>query len=253
METLKLAQRKPFFSIFRLNSGLNSGLNAGLFVLLLATLGHGMAHAAALDELTPADQDRVKRGEKVTLTEPVTGSVWPRTKVYQRLPGKPEGYAAQFNDYREHVRIFDDLRKSEISQQVDRTTVEVSYLMTFPKIEGLPVAIPDENYVTRNTLSTPDQGVSYRIDWTFVRADTMKDCNGSLRVEPLQGDTLLVYTNFINPPKPSLAKLITRLAISRVEKAVDQIGAYTQKEYREHPSVVEDRIRALRRAVGLDR
>ena len=78
----------------------------------------------------------------------------------------------------------------------------------------------------------------------------MKDCSGSSKFEKLGNGTLIAYTNFINPPRPSLAKLIKQMAINRVQDTVKELGEQTIKEMTSDPAALNTQLAALRHALG---
>lgn len=185
-----------------------------------------IAHAGNYSNLSPDDQNTINNGDQVTATQDVDGSAWPSITVYQRFAATPDQLAAVMFDYALHKSMFEGITEST-PKTPGAAASDIDYTMTFPKVLG--ISLPDEHYTVRDVLSAFGAG-GYRIDWTFVKASSMKDCSGSVQFEKLGTGTLVAYTNFINPPRPSLAKLITKMAVSRVQDTVKALGAQTIAE-----------------------
>jgi hypothetical protein len=212
-------------------------LNLSIFSLLATALAFtaSTAQAGIFTGLAPDEQNTINKGEQVIHTEEVEGSVWPSIIVYQYVKATPDQVAAVMFDYALHQTMFSKEVTSGRREGVIRSVpknpgsadTEIDYTMNFPKVMG--VTLPDEAYTTRNKLST--MGVDgYEINWTFIKATSMKDCSGSSKFEKLGNGTLIAYTNFINPPRPSLAKLIKKMAITRVQDTVKQLAEQTTAE-----------------------
>jgi hypothetical protein len=213
------------------------------------------AQASIFDGLTAAEQATINKGEQVTRTEEVEGSVWPSIIVYQYVKATPDQVAAVMFDYELHQTMFSKEvspgRREGVIRSVPKTKgsadTEIDYTMNFPKVMG--VTLPDENYTIRNKLSGMGAD-GYDITWTFVHADSMKDCSGSSKFEKLGNGTLIAYTNFINPPRPSLAKLIKKMAIARVQETVKQLSDQTNAEIVNGGSQLATQLAALQAALS---
>lgn len=153
--------------------------------------------AGILDELSPADQDRVKSGELVTAypDSGIEGAPWPICKVYVKLAGTPLQGAAVFHDYGAQSTYVPNVAKSEVEQPpVSKTVENVDYVM------NLPLHFGTEEYVAQDTLTTYDGGKSFQIAWTVTPTAHIKQSYGSARFEPLGDDaTIFAYTSFIYP------------------------------------------------------
>jgi hypothetical protein len=227
------------------------GLLAAGFVGLASTAQAG----AIYDSLTDAEKKIIGKGEQVTRTEEVEGSVWPTVVVYQAVKATPEQVAAVMFDYPLHQTMFSKEvsagRREGVIRSVPKTAgaidTEIEYTMNFPKVMG--ITLPDEHYSVRNQLATLGSD-GYQISWTFIKATSMKDCSGSSKFEKLGNETLVAYTNFINPPRPSVAKLIKKMAISRVQETVKQLSDQTAAEISGNPAQLQAQLAVLKKALG---
>src|SRR5437870_1342471 len=107
--------------------------------------------SSLLDDLSPAQQAKVKGGEQVFVTEDVAGNAWPRARVYRLVDATPEEMAAVFFDFNKAKGYIPNLLKSEICNKVAPNVVDVDYGLDIP-------ILPDEYYTTRNTLTALPDG-----------------------------------------------------------------------------------------------
>lgn len=213
------------------------------------------AQAGIFESLTPEEQNSINKGEQVTRTQEVEGSVWPSIVVYQYVKATPDQVTAVMFDYVLHQSMFSKEvtpgRREGVIRSVPKNPgaieTEIDYTMNFPKVMG--VALPDEEYTVRDKLSLMGTD-GYDISWTFVKATSMKDCSGSSKFEKLGNGTLIAYTNFINPPRPSLAKLIKKMAITRVQDTVKQLADQTTAEISNDTAKLNAQLSALQAALS---
>ena len=215
------------------------------YVLATLIAVSATAHADIYSSLSPADQATINSGGQVTSTTEVGGSAWPSITVYQRVEATPDQLAAVMFDYPLHSSMFEGVTQSS-PKAPGAAVTDIDYTMTFPKVLG--ISLPDEHYTVHDVLSASAD--TYRIDWTFVRATSMKDCSGSAVFEKLGTGTLVSYTNFISPPRPALAKLIVKMAISRVQDTVRALGKQVLSERNGDQSKLDAQLAALAKALG---
>ena len=231
-----------------------SSRSALLAVVASVAFAATSAQAATLvDEVRGRDAAKAEQllaGSQVTLTQEVSGSVWPRTMVCQLFNGSPDEFAAVFADYNSHKNFFKDMTRSEVVNQVSPTIADVGYTLEIPVIPGVPFTLPAENYTVRDTLSTysSDQGPAFRIDWVRVTATEADEINGNLRAETYNGRTVMCYTNFIKP-KRSIARLVRSQSITRVQETATAIAQEVAQ--RRSSGALPALVRSLRTALGL--
>ena len=204
--------------------------------------------AQTVHELTGEQQATIDDGRQVFLTWEVNGSAWPRACVYQHVDASPEEAAAVFTNYDRHLSFIPKLRKSTMSRVIDPVTAEVDYTLSLP-------IVADEHYTVRDHLSTYG-GVSYKIEWTLVRASSTKATEGSVRFEPHRGvraqrdGTLMTYCNLVTPGS-RLAKLgfIKSKAMAQVREAAGAIVAEVERECAGDRALLDAELRTLRSAL----
>jgi hypothetical protein len=214
------------------------------FLIALFALSSQAAFAAGiLDELTPADQAKVKNGEQVTITKPGDGSAWPQIWVYQRMDSTPEEAMAVFSDFERQTQYVPDLQYSKINKQLDKATFEVGYTIATHFFLH-----PHESYTMTDHLSSYDNGASFKMDWKLVSAQHIRNIVGNLRFEAMGTGTVVAYYNFVTPP--SLANGEGAKAVAGIQRTVTALGSQVQTLRTSDQATLQKEIAALRAAVS---
>ena len=194
-----------------------------------------------LNELTSSQQAELKKGEQILITEEIEGKAWPKVKIYRVIDATPEEVTAVFSDFSTAKSFVPKLLKSDISNKVSPTVIEVDYGVDVP-------ILPDEFYTVRNTIKATGKD-SYQVDWKLLRAVQTKDSVGSMRVEPLGDKTLMGYHNLVTPGS-SMAGLLRGKAIEQMRQTVAAIGEHVEEQKAKNPDGLKKQVAALRSALG---
>lgn len=224
-------------------------LRCCLAIGVLMTAGARRGRAQAAHELTAEQRATIDDGRQVFLTWDVSGSAWPRACVYQHIDAMPEEAAAVFANYDRHLAFIPKLRKSTISRVIDPVTAEVDYTLSVP-------IVADEHYTVRARLSTYNGGVSYKTEWTLVRATSTKATEGNVRFEPHRSvrsqrdGTLMAYCNLVTPGS-RLAKLgfIKSKGLALIRETGGAIVAEVERERAGNRALLDAELRTLRSAL----
>jgi len=217
------------------------------FTRSLAALALGLAGTCAslpaweiLQELSAPQQDQVKKGTQILITEDFNGKPWPRVTIYQVVNATPEEVAAVFFDYEDNKSFVLNVFKSEISKKISPCIMEIDYGVNVPILR-------DELYTVRNSMkqSSPD---SYRADWKLLRAVQTKDSTGSFVIEPLDGKTIIRYQNLVTPGS-IMAGLLRKAAISQMKDAATAIASRAENQKAANPAALQKQVGALRAAL----
>jgi hypothetical protein len=193
-----------------------------------------------LSELSASQKSQMKGGEQVVVIENIEGKTWPRIKIYRFINASPEQVAAVFFDFENAKSFVPNLFKSEVSNRVSSSTMDVDY--------GLDVPIfPDEFYTVRNSLRALDEN-SYCFDWKLLRAVLTKDSEGSFRVEPSDDKSLVCYQNLVTPAS-NIAVLLRGKAIDQMKETTKALAAQIEKEKATNPPGLKRQVSALRAAL----
>ena len=148
--------------------------------------------------------------------------------------------AAVFFDFENAKTFVPNLFKSEIVNKISACTLEIDY--------GLNVPIfPDEFYTVRSNLRLIDEN-SYCIDWKLLRAVLTKDSVGDLRVEPLEGKSVICYQNLVTPGS-NIAVLLRGKAIEQMKETTKAFAAQIEKEKSADLPGLKRQVAALRAAL----
>jgi hypothetical protein len=205
------------------------------------------ARGQAAIQLTAAQRATLDRGELVVVTQARQASAWPAVTVYAFVDATPEEAAAVFTDYEQHKAFIPSLGRSHVARTIDAATAEVEYVLRLPLVS-------DEEYTVRDHLSA--DGGTYLVDWTLVRASSVKGTIGHARFLPYMNartgtsGTLLEYFNFVTPGS-RLAGLgyIRNRSIRQVQETVRAVVKRVES-VRAQPGHVHHRVAALRAALG---
>ena len=215
-----------------------------LFIQMLFALGvaGSLLGAALIDELSSEQKSAVAAGSQVVIREDIPGQPWPRVRVYQRVHALPEDVAAVFFDYEKAKSYIPDVLESQVSKRHSPRVFEVDYKVEVP-------ILPDEMYTARNEIEMLQSG-SYRISWRVLKALQTKAAVGNLCIERYgDGESLICYTNLVTPAS-SVAVLLKKLAMERMEKIVAAIARESEKQKTQAPRDLARQVEILRAALS---
>jgi len=209
----------------------------GCWVLLLVST---QAFAGAYDELKPADQARVQKGEQVTILVNTNESAWPKMYIYERVEATPEEAAAVYADFELQASYMPRMTRSQITRVVDNARYEVAFDLEFSS--------GPESYTTANHIGNYDAKQSYRVDWTFVEGEAMRNIEGHARFEPLGTGTLVAYYSYVIP-KSAFAGWVKDKAIAQIKGGAHAVVLQVGKERTSQPELLERQKQFLQNAV----
>ena len=201
-------------------------------ILLLAALAavSQLASATIIEELGPADQAKLQKGENVLITVDKKGAVWPEVRIYRKVKATPQGVTDLFLDY-EHANTFiDNLDSAKVEKEPDANTKDVRYIVRLPIIFSI-------NYLVRNRYEKTQDG--YKVSWHLLEPPfAAKSAVGSLRVEPHGETAVICYANHVEPATKLVAGLRGH-AIKEASKTVDAIVKEAEKRHLKRPPAPE--------------
>lgn len=212
---------------------------------LALTCHQGLANIVS--ELSPTDQDRLKKGELVTVYEDskLEGAPWPICKVYLKMDSTAQEAAAVFHDYAIHHTYVPNITKSEIVNRISKSVVDVSYEI------NLPMGFGTESYVAEDTLSSYDGGKSFEVDWTVTPTAHIKQSNGRARFEDTEKGSVIAYESFIYPNRwGSSIHWVVEKSKQQVSDTVVAIAKKVGSEKNGNAEVLKNQISALQDALS---
>ena len=196
--------------------------------------------AAMVDQLSVQDVKTLQTGRQVVQTEKVEGLPWPRFSIYQVVKAKPEEAIAVFFDYNNARDFIPNVKLSEISRQISASSQEVSYSVDVP-------ILADECYTTRNSLSS--DGDTYRIQWTLLKATSMKSTEGCFTAEPMgDGQCLIRYRNLVDPGS-KFAGVMRGFASKQIVATVAAIAEEIESQKATKPAELQQKVERLQTAL----
>ncbi len=200
------------------------------------------SHAGGLiDALAPADAARVRAGEQVLVTEDVKGLPWPRARIFQTVAASPEEVMAVFFDYDNACDFVPNCEKSKISKVIDPVTFDVDYVVAVP-------ILADEAYTARNSLHA-EEGGRLVVEWSVLRASSIKSSEGSFTVEPFGDGAILRYTNLVEPSSQA-AMLLKGVALSQMRDTISALVGQVKRKRAERPGDLQALVERMKAALG---
>lgn len=197
-----------------------------LYLTLAAVLFTGLAPVpvAAADYwegLSSRQKEILSSGETLILEEEVPGNPWPRFIVYHLVKATPAEIAAVFWDLRLDPKYIPNCLSVTITASPSPHVLEGEYTLK------MPFFLPDEVYVSRNTLRRHSEE-HYEIFWKVLRSRYTKSCQGSLNLQKHDRGTLLRYTNIVEPGSKIagiMKNSASRQVLASVKALISQVGA----------------------------
>lgn len=180
-------------------------LRSGLLSVIGCAVFAFAGNAALVDQLDEEQRKQLEDGEAVTVLKNVEGATWPQIKIYKKVDATPSQVADLFTDYENAPTYIPNMIKAEVIGNPDSKSTDVEYTVKVPVLSKI-------SYVVRNHYEK--DGDSYKVSWKLLKSAMAKSSTGSLEVEPLNGKTILCYTNLAEP--------ITKLAAALKNQAVGE-------------------------------
>ncbi len=192
--------------------------------------------------LSSRQKEMLTSGESLILEEEVPGNPWPRFIVYHLVKATPAEVAAVFWDLRLDPQYIPNCLSVTIAASPAPNVVDGEYTLK------MPFFLPDEVYVSRNTLRRHSEE-HYEISWEVLRSRYTKSCSGSLALQKNDKGTLLRYTNIVEPGSKIagiMKNSASRQVLASVKALVSQVGA----ELGNRSALLEKQLKVLGDAAG---
>ncbi len=170
-------------------------------------------HADLMKEVPKSQRDELAEGQTVVKSTDVAGVPWPQLSLYRIVNAPPEVVSNLFTDYDAAPSYTPGLIQAQVIATNSDGTKDVRYTVKVPVIQRT-------SYVVRNTYLK--QGDNFTVSWKLVQSPLAKQSDGSLRIEPYDGDrTLMCYTNLCVP----ITNLVSGLKNQAVVEAKNTVLA----------------------------
>jgi len=147
--------------------------------------------ADLVKEVPKSQRDELAEGQTVVRSTDMPGLPWPQLSLYRVVNAPPSVVADLFTDYDAAPSYTPGLLNAQVVSTNPDGTKDVRYTVKVPVIQRT-------SYLVRNTYRK--QGSNYTVSWKLLQSPLAKQSDGSLRIEPYDGNrTLLCYTNLCVP------------------------------------------------------
>ena len=161
----------------------------GAFLLVFVL--SGFLRADLVKEVPKADRHGLSAGQTVVKSTDVPGLPWPQLSLYRVVNAPPDVLANLFTDYDAAPTYTPGLLHAQVIATNPDGTKDVRYTVKVPVIQHT-------SYVVRNTYQKQDG--NFTVSWKLIQSPLAKKSDGSLRIEPYEGNrTLMCYTNLCVP------------------------------------------------------
>jgi ribosome-associated toxin RatA of RatAB toxin-antitoxin module len=161
-------------------------------VIALCVLLLGVSvEASMVKEVPKSQREELAGGQTVVKSTDIEGLPWPQLSLYRVVNAPPSVVSALFTDYAAAPTFTPGILSAQVIATNPDGTKDVRYTVKVPILQKI-------SYTVRNTYESSDQ--CYKVSWKLLQSPLAKQSDGSLRVEPYDGDrTLLCYTNLCVP------------------------------------------------------
>lgn len=207
--------------------------------------------APPYQSLSQDQRTAVERGELVQVLEPLAGSPWPRSIVYQFIDATPEECAAVLSDYELQSTYLPRTKVSRIIRRRTAIETDVEYVIDVP-------IYPDEHSVSRQELGTANG--EYTIRWQTIVSDsdppksvTAGRASFSAITNSRTGrtGTLMIHDQAV-VPSSMLARVsfVRKKAIQASRDIAVAIARQVQSERSSDPRRLQAQVARLRQALA---
>ncbi|MCK9589379.1 MAG: SRPBCC family protein [Terrimicrobiaceae bacterium] len=189
-------------------------------VLALALFLSASLHADLVKEVPKSQRDELAEGQTVVKSTDIPGAPWPQLSLYRVVNAPPDVVSNLFTDYDAAPSYTPGLLQAQVIATNPDGTKDVRYTVKVPVIQRT-------SYVVRNTYQK--QGDNFTVSWKLIQSPLAKKSDGSLRIEPYDGDrTLMCYTNLCVP----IANLVAGLKNQALVEAKNTVLALATESER---------------------
>ncbi|MFI0348248.1 MAG: hypothetical protein ACH346_05715 [Chthoniobacterales bacterium] len=194
------------------------------------------------NDLSRAQQRRVKQGEQVLVNENIPNDPWPCFHVYRITTATPIQVAAVFWDVAYDANYIPDCLKSIVNGHPALNMVDATYEIRVP-------FLPNEVSKVRSLVKTVPGG-GYKIEWNVLSSKYSKSGRGSVLALPYENGSLISYSNLVVPGS-SIAVILRGQAESQVQKTVAAMATQAETEVKKSPEQLTAQIQQLEKALGV--
>lgn len=179
-------------------------------IAILGTAFTPLAHAVYFERLSPADQQKIQKGQQVVITRDVPGNPWPLIILAHRIDQvTPEETAANTFDFEANSST-GSIESIKIGEWLNSVTALVDYVVKVP-------VLGKERFRLEQKMVYSKATDHYEVRSRLVSADRMKRSDSLTSYEPL-GTGTFMYVESLNDPGVAGAGLFKGRAITEARE-----------------------------------
>lgn len=212
-----------------------------IFILLFFSLS---IFSESLDDFQLSEKDEViiLNKEFILKKRNVKKSPWPEITVLTLIKATPKQSIAIFFVYHEHKNFIPKLLISKPVKYISPTDIHIYFEM------NIPWPLSNSHFITGNRLKKLKES-GYRVEWYFVKSDSVKHSYGGVYFLAYKNKTLLVYQNFTHP-KSVLAGLFKGKMLKSVKRTVRAIVSHIEDITENKKDLLKEYILNLEKALN---
>ncbi|MGH8047078.1 MAG: hypothetical protein ACREKL_07515 [Chthoniobacterales bacterium] len=184
----------------------------------------GLAAAAKADlasSLSPAQLKQLQSGQLVVESKDIPGGVWPQLTVYTLVSAPVSVIGALFRDYAHAQDYQPSIVSAKVVAQPAPNVYNVQYTQKLP-------LFGTTSFTVQNTFSDGKDG-GLTVTWKLLQSSMADVSDGSLRVEPYAGGSILRYVNYVKPKLGFIAGAAKSSALDSVKSTVTDLKNEAEK------------------------
>ena len=187
-------------------------------IIFIASAFLSLSAFALRAPLTPAELEKLKKGEEITKVEELKGEVFPRVTLIKLIPHTPKENMKVFADFENHRKFIPNLVKSKIVRTEGNVT-DVAFEMEMPIVKNT-------KYTTRHWVKYEDDAAI--LTWDLLKSDQLKKTKGTVMFEELDGKSVFTYVSHITP-ESSLAWTVKSRVVPDVKENIKAVREYLSR------------------------
>jgi len=202
---------------------------------------HGTDAVTLWNSLNTKQHIALNEGKQVLVTENIQDVSWPCFHIYRLVHATPTQVTAVFWDFGNAPHFIPHCLKVTLDNYPVSNIKEVNYELAIPLLSN-------EVSKVLNILQSLTHDGGYEISWTVLCSKYSKSGKGSLLVVPHEKETLICYSNFVDPGS-IIATLLRGYAEKQLQQIVEALVRQIEYEVQKNPQELSIQEQELKKAL----
>ncbi|MDH4469427.1 MAG: hypothetical protein QE493_00440 [Verrucomicrobiae bacterium] len=212
-----------------------------IFALLVLMLSSRAEPLDAWNALNEKQHALLNSGKHVLVTEKIQDTPWPYFHIYFLVHATPMQAAAVFWDAPRAPHFIPHCLNVTVCTRPAANVAVVDYELQVPFFSN-------EVSKVRNILKSLPQDRGYEVSWNVLHSKYSKSGRGSFLVVPHEKESLICYSNFIDPGS-IIATVLRRYAERQVQEVAVAIADQIEHEAQHDPELMRQQEEELKKAL----